>query len=142
MQAKKFQTVNKDKMKITLYDNLNSASVLRSLEGKMIMFYGQGSVMFFTDLKIEVIPTTTGKGWFKTTQNVTYLTGGKFYGYNTDGEFVGTYDEDNIRFTIHHYDLMKLRQRYLEFERGHKALLDKMDEIVAIKAGIHPSIIR
>lgn len=128
-------------MKILLYDNLNSASVLRSLEGKMLMFYGEGKLIFFTDLKIEVISETTGRGWFKTTRNVTYLTGGRFFGYNEDGDFLGTYDDDNIRFIVHNYDLMKLRQKYLVLEKAQKVLLDKMDEIVAIKAGIHPSII-
>jgi hypothetical protein len=129
-------------MKILLYDNLNSASVLRALEGKIIMFYGEGKLLFFTDLKIEVISETSGKGWFKTTRNVTYLTDGKFFGYNEDGDFLGTYDEDNIRFIVHHYDLMKLRHSYLVLEKAQKVLLDKIDEIVAIKAGIHPSIIR
>lgn len=124
-------------MKIELVSN--NASTLRALEGKPIMFYGQGMVIFFTDLKIEVIPETSGL-FYKTTHNVTYLTGGKFYGYNNDGDFVGTYDDEQINHFLR-YDLMALRRRYLDFEKAHKALLDKMDEIVAIKAGIHPSII-
>ena len=126
-------------MKILLYDNITSASTLRSLEGKMLMF-SNGRLMFFTDLKIEVVSETTGL-LCKTTRNVTYLTGGKFYGYNDSGDFVGIYDEDEISFRIRHYDFWYLRKTYLKFEREHKALLDKLDEIVAIKAGIHQSII-
>ncbi len=129
-------------MKILLYNNLNSASTLRSLEGKMIMFYGQGQLIFFTDLKFEIIPETKHTIFGKITRNVTYLTGGKFYGYNDNGDFVGTHSDDQIDHIIRCYDLMALRKRYIEFERAHKALLDKADEIVAIKAGIHPSIIR
>lgn len=128
-------------MKILLYDNLNNAPELRSLEGKMLMF-SHGRLMFFRDLKIEVISETSGKGWFKTTRNVTYLTGGKFYGYNDSGEFVGVYDEKEIESRLRNYDFWILRKNYVKFEREHRYMLDKMDEIVAIEAGIHPSIIR
>ena len=125
-------------MKIELIGN--TASTLRTLEDKAIMFYGEGLIIFFTNLKIEVIPETKKNIFGTTTRNVTYLTGGKFYGYNTDGDFVGVYSDEQIEQFLR-YDLMALRRRYLTFEKGYKALLDKMDEIVAIKAGIHPSII-
>lgn len=119
--------------------DLNEVSTLRSLEGKMIMFYGWGKLMFFTGLKFEVIEEPAFFG-LTTTKSV-YMTGGKFYGYNEAGEFVGVYEDDQIEFTLRHYNLWELRKQYLKFEKAHTAMLDKMDELVAIKAGIHPSII-
>lgn len=130
-------------MRIMLYDNINSAAMLRSLEEQMLMFHGEG-LLFFSHLKFEVVPEVKRHGLLfgsKKTVNVTYLVGGSFFGYNDDGEFLGVYDADKIKYIIQSYDLMALRKRYIKLEKAQKALLDKIDEIVAVKAGIHPSII-
>ena len=51
------------------------------------------------------------------------------YGWNGDGEFVGTFDEDVSRRYLENYNLMNMRKTYLEFEKQYLAMSAKEEQL-------------
>lgn len=118
------------KIKVENYHHLDK---LRAVKNQPIMF-DRAKVIMFTDVKVVTEQETYGRKNNKV-HDVKYLYC-QCYGYNNDGEFLGTYDEEFIRRILLMYDLLKMRRIYLDF-------LKQLESIQALEAKLNePDIVK
>ncbi|HAP01254.1 MAG TPA: hypothetical protein DCQ93_04940 [Bacteroidetes bacterium] len=116
--------------------SIDVLSELNYVKGKMLFVTSSAKFALLTSFEIkEQVDYTTVKKWFKKSfvkqEHNIYLTEIELWGYNTDGEFWGTFNEQNISTFLFFYSILKLRKNY---ERNIKLPLEKLGfEITKIK---------
>ena len=109
------------KTKIHLYNNVNSPSTLRALEKKLLMYGNSNKMIIFSHIKIETVDEVYGRK--NKTRQRTYLTECEVNGYNQNGEFVGIFDEGDVKRIIEYYDLFKMRRIWLDFKKQYDVMI-------------------
>lgn len=89
-------------------------SAVRAMENKLLLFSGSHQMFLIADVSVTEEEETYGRKLNKTRQ-VEYLHC-QIYGYNSDGQFLGTHDEDGSRRFLE-YDLFPLRKNYLDLHK-------------------------
>jgi hypothetical protein len=102
-------------------------SAVRNVENKLLMFSQANRMILITGVKVTTETETYGRKKNKTRQ-VKYLQC-IIYGWNGDGEFVGTFDEDVSRRYLENYNLMNMRKTYMEFEKQYLAMSAKEEQL-------------
>ena len=114
-------------VKIKIPNSLIDISAVRNVENKLLMFSQANRMILITGVQVITETETYGRKKNKTRQ-VKYLQC-IIYGWNGDGEFVGTFDEDVSRRYLENYNLMNMRKNYLEFEKQYLAMSAKEEQI-------------
>lgn len=88
---------------------------LNRVKGQMLFDKHTGTLFYINDYKIEVRETVVkhliGKDTIK---KKTYLTEIQLWGWNPQGQFWGTFDQDSISMLTWKYDLIYCRKNYIE----------------------------
>lgn len=117
-----------------LINSLIDTSALRAVRDKLLLFGGSHQLIMITDVKVTEEEVTYGRKKNKTKKaGVLYCT---IYGYNCDGEFIGTFDDYTTERYLR-YDLLHLRKNYLEMKKRWEAmhaLEEKINEPDFVKA--------
>lgn len=104
---------------------------LQVLKGKLLLI--KDKIMVIKDFTIETETVTPKKTFFNRhpkPYEIVYLTGIEIWGYNSEGKFWGTMDEDYCSLFIRIYNLYYLREQWeklkeslalLDFEVVHKS---------------------
>jgi len=123
---------NDVKIKVTSSIDLSD---LRAVNNKLLLLGGSHQLLMISGLKVTTEDETYGRKMNKT-RKVKYVHC-SIYGYNMDGEFMGTYDEDSVGFYLRHYSFLNMRKNYLEMKKRWEAmhaLEEKINEPDFVKA--------
>ena len=101
-----------------LVNSLIDTSALRAVRNKLLLFSDSHQLIMITDVKITEEEVTSGRKKKTKKVNVINCT---IHGYNSNGEFVGTFD-DYTTGQFLRYDLLHLRKNYLEMKKRWEAM--------------------
>jgi hypothetical protein len=103
--------------------SVETLNMLSSLKMKGLLF--KDRLMLLQDYAIERVTETPKKSLFNRhpePQEKIYLTGMKLWGYNEDGKFLGTINDDMCNHLILHYNFYDFRRKYEVLKESFNAL--------------------
>lgn len=115
----------------------NTLNMLSTLKMKALLIEGRFTLI--ENYTVERVVETPKKTWYNRhpePKEIIYLTGIKVWGYNEDGKFLGTLDEDYFYHILTIYDLYYYRKKYVALKEALNALgydILKMEKPVETK---------
>ena len=105
------------KVKIKL-NRYISMSQVNSMENKILLFAGSHHMFLIAEVETTVEEETYGRK--NKTRQVEYLHC-NIYGYNHNGDFLGTHNEETVKRYLE-YDLYQLRRNYTDLQKQWQVL--------------------
>lgn len=98
-------------------------NILSSLKMKALLV--EGRLILIQEYSIERVTETAKKTWLNRhpePKEIIYLTGIKVWGYNEDGKFLGTLNEEYVYHLILCYNLYYYRKKWVALKEALNAL--------------------
>ena len=119
-------------MNLNIELSQSAVSQLSVLKGKFLM---RDNVLYkITDYKIEEVITTPKKSWYNKNpkpETKKILKNVRILGYNSEGRFLGTFDENGCRRLLNFFELYYLRNNWITLLEGLHAFGFEITEILA-----------